>query len=203
MSDLIHSLQQLDPGWVYGAIFLFAFIENLFPPSPSDMIVVFGGALAAMDKGSFGLTLCSATAGSLLGFMAMYAVGRWLGNYVLERKRVPFLPIERMNKIGIWFAKYGYWLIIGNRFLAGTRAIVSLFAGVSRLDLVKTSLLSFVSSLVWNLILVYAGYSLGNHWEQIESYLRTYSQVVTIIVITIALGFVVRYLYKKRRGQKS
>ncbi len=198
MDDLIHSLLQLDPVWVYSIIFFFAFIENLFPPSPSDMIIVFGGALAAMERGSFAAALLSATFGSLFGFLAMYGIGKWLGNSIIERGRLKFLPLDGIHKIEHWFTKYGFWLIVANRFLSGTRAVISLFAGMSNLDLLKTSILSFISSLLWNSILVYAGYALGRHWENIGYYLKTYSLIVTILVVGMILALAVRYFIKNR-----
>lgn len=200
MNDLIHWLLQLDPVWVYFVIFAFAFVENLFPPSPSDIIIVFGGALAAMEKGNFVLALSCATSGSLLGFMAMYSVGKWFGNSILERKKMRFISLDGVHKIEDWFKRYGYWLIVANRFLSGTRAIISLFAGISNLDFVKTSALSFVSSLAWNGILVYAGYSLGSHWEDIGGYLETYSLVITAVILLAVTLLLVRYLLKRKRN---
>ena len=203
MDDLLHSLLQLDPIWVYSIIFLFAFIENLFPPSPSDMVIVVGGALAGMEKGNFLPALLSATVGSLLGFMAMYGIGRWFGDAIIRTGKLKFLPREGIRKIETWFNTYGYWLIIANRFLSGTRALISLFAGMSKLDLVRTSVLSFVSSLLWNSILVYAGYSLGNHWEAVRFYLATYTRVITGAIIVVVLGFTLRYIMKKRAGRSA
>ena len=198
LDELIHSLLQLDPIWVYCIIFFFAFFENLFPPSPSDMIIVLGGALAAMERGSFVAALLSATFGSLTGFLAMYGIGRWVGNSIIEKRRMKFLPLDGIHKIEGWFAKYGFWLIVANRFLSGTRAIISLFAGMSNLDLVKTSILSFISSLLWNSILVYAGYSLGRHWEDIGYYLKTYSLIVTAVIIVVVIGVALRVFIKNR-----
>ena len=199
MDELLQWLLQIDPLWVYFFIFLFAFIENLFPPSPSDTLIVFAGALAAMEKGNFFLTLLSATAGSLLGFMTMFAIGRWFGNSIVEKKKIPFISLESVHRIEAWFGKYGYWLIVANRFLTGTRAVISFVAGMSNLAFGRTIALSAVSALVWNAILVYAGYSLGSHWEDIGSYLRTYSTIVTIIVILVIAAFAVRHVVRKRR----
>ena len=199
MSDLLHWLLQLDPLWVYCIIFLFAFIENIFPPSPSDSVIVFGGALAAMEKGNFFFALFSATLGSLLGFMVMYAVGRWFGNSILEKKKISFIPLDGVHTIEKWFARYGYWLIVANRFLSGTRAVISLFAGMSNLDLAKTTALSTVSALAWNGILVYAGYTLGHHWEDIGGYLQTYSEIITGVVLLALGALLIHWLIKRRK----
>ncbi len=184
---------RLDPIWVYIVIFLAAYIENLFPPSPSDVVVVFGGALAAVGHGKFPLSLLAATAGSTLGFLTMYAVGKWFGRRIIEAHRLKFIPLDNIHVVEAWFAKYGYWIIVANRFLAGTRAIVSFFAGISELRLGLTTLLSCLSSLAWYSILIYAGYALGHHWEKMLLYLTTYSQIITGIIILIVVALVARY----------
>ena len=199
MNDLLQWLLQIDPVWVYFFIFLFAFIENLFPPSPSDTLIVFGGALAGMEKGNFFLALFTATSGSLLGFMVMFVIGRWFGNSILEKKKIAFISLEMVHRIETWFTKYGYWLIVVNRFLTDTRAVISFVAGMSNLSLGRTTLLSGISALVWNGILVYAGYSLGAHWEEVGSYVRTYSTIVTVILLAVIAVVSIRYFVHRRR----
>ena len=101
-----------------------------------------------------------------------------------------------------WFKRYGYWLIVANRFLAGTRAVVSFFAGISELDFLTTSLHALISSLFWYGILVYTGYSLGEHWETVASYLKSYSEVMTGIILLIGIFLLVRY-YLKRNSRRE
>lgn len=199
LNELLQWLLQFDPLWVYLFIFLFAFIENLFPPSPSDTLIVFAGALAGMERGNFFLALFSATAGSVLGFMTMFTIGRWFGNSIVEKRKIPFISLEGVHRIEAWFAKYGYWLIVANRFLTGTRAVISFVAGMSNLSFARTTVLSGFSALVWNAILVYAGYSLGSHWEDVGSYLQTYSTIVTIVVVVAITAVVVRYFVRRSR----
>jgi membrane protein DedA with SNARE-associated domain len=201
LQDVVHTLTTLDPAWVYTFVFLIAFIENLFPPSPSDVIIVFGGALVAMDRGNIVVALLAGTLGSGLGFMVMYSIGRWLGKKFVYSGKLKFIPLARIQAVDAWFDKYGYWLIVANRFLPGTRAIVSLFAGMAELDFTKTALLSFLSAFVWNCILVALGYSLGSNWEAVGGYLRTYSEVVTaIMLLAVAVLVLWRYILRKRRG---
>ena len=198
MQEIIHLLTSVDPVWVYAIIFAIAYIENIFPPSPSDVVVVFGGALAAMDHGSFFLALMAGTLGSTLGFMTMYGLAKWFGRRIIETGKLKFIPLENVHRLEHWFAKYGYWIIIANRFMAGTRALVSFFAGLSELNLTRTTLLSFISSLAWYSILVYAGYTLGNNWKKIGFYLTTYSQIATIIVILVIIIVMLKYFTKSK-----
>lgn len=203
MEEIIHTLQTLSPMLVYGLIFGIAFVENIFPPSPSDMVIVFGGTLIGLGRVGFVETLLCATAGSTTGFLVMYKIGDWFGDNILERQRLKFIPIDAVRKVEEWFRTYGYWIIVVNRFLTGTRAVVSFFAGMSELKLGKTTVLCFVSALAWNAILVTSGYLLGQNWERIGFYLRTYSEVVTGIVIVVLLFFLGRYFYTKRNSRNS
>ncbi|MBM2846235.1 MAG: hypothetical protein HW407_1547 [Bacteroidetes bacterium] len=147
--------------------------------------------------------LLTATAGSTFGFVAMYKIGDWFGDRVLEEGKIKFIPITAVKKVEAWFTRYGYWIIIANRFLSGTRAVVSFFAGMSELNLLKTTLLSFLSALVWNSILLSGGYYLGSNWQKIGIYLSTYSQIVTGVLIVVVLMFVAKFLYQKNSNQKS
>ncbi len=199
MESIINTLQSLDPLLILVIVFAIAFIENLFPPAPSDVMIVLGGALVGFGHIGFLQTLLSATAGSITGFMVMYKIGEWFGDHILERGKIRFIKVSTIHKVEEWFRKHGYWVIVANRFLAGTRAVVSFFAGMSEMKFPITLALCAVSALAWNAILVGGGYVLGSNWQNIEVYLSTYSQIVTGIVILVALALTVRYLSRKKR----
>ena len=201
METLINTLQSLDPLLIYLLIFSMAFIENLFPPSPSDVMIVLGGALVGIGRVGYAPVLLCATAGSVAGFMLMYKIGDWFGDHILEQGKISFIRVETVHKVEEWFRKHGYWVIVVNRFLTGTRAVVSFFAGMSEMSFSVTTLLCAVSALAWNAILVTSGYALGQNWQEIEVYLSTYSQVVTGLVILVAIGVGARYLLKKKKEE--
>lgn len=203
LEDLIAYLSQVDTVWIYVAVFAISYIENIFPPFPSDVVVVFAGSLVAIGTGSVALTLVLATAGSTLGFMSMYWIGDQFGDRVLETGKIPFISIDLVHRVESWFKRYGYWVVVGNRFLAGTRAVISFFTGLAELNLSVTTTLSAVSALFWNSILIYLGYVVGDNWRLIGDYLDTYSLVVTIIVaLAFAVWGAMTWL-RKRRGQKA
>ncbi len=199
MESLINTLQLLDPLLILILLFAIAFVENLFPPAPSDVMIVLGGALVGIGRVGFVETLLFATAGSIAGFMLMYKIGDWFGDHILERGKISFIKVSTLHKVEEWFRKHGYWVIVLNRFLAGTRAVVSFFAGMSEMKFPVTLALCAVSALAWNSILVGAGYLLGNNWQKIEVYLSTYSQVVAGIVVLVAIGLTVRYLARRKQ----
>jgi membrane protein DedA with SNARE-associated domain len=203
LEELILKLQTLDPLYIYLVVFSIAFIENVFPPSPSDLVIVFAGSLVGLGRASFVFALVWATLGSTAGFFVMYKIGAWFGDRILERGRIKFIPVEGVMKVEAWFSRYGYWIIIANRFLAGTRAVVSFFAGMSELKLLRTTILCFLSALAWNAILLASGYFLGNNWARIGFYLKAYSEVITGILIIAALIFLARYVYRKNSKVKA
>lgn len=203
MQEIFQFLSTIDPLYVYGLAFGLALVENLFPPSPSDVMIVAAGTLVGMGHVDFVPTLLSATAGSTLGFLLMYKIGDWFGDNILEQGKIKFLPVESVHRVEQWFQRYGYAIIVINRFLTGTRAVVAFFAGMSELKLVPTTILCFVSALLWNAILILAGTYLGQNWEQISLYLSTYSQVVTAIVIVAVLVWAIRFFYVRKNGRKE
>ena len=203
LDSIIETLLAMNPLWVYCTVAAIAYVENLLPPFPSDVAIVAAGSLIGFGAIDFGPLLLITTVGSTLGFVTMYRIGDWFGDKILEMGRIPFIPIENVHKVERWFRRYGYWVIIANRFLAGTRAVVSFFAGMSELSLWKTSVLSFVSALMWNTILILAGKALGDNWSSVAFYLETYSKGVTLAVLIIALVVIARYLYKNQQSQKS
>lgn len=203
LDSIIETLLAMNPLWVYCSVAAIAYIENLLPPFPSDVAIVAAGSLVGFGSLDFIPLLLATTVGSTLGFITMYRIGDWFGDKILEMGKIPFIPIENVHKVENWFRKYGYWVIIANRFLAGTRAVVSFFAGLSELSLWRTTILSFVSAMMWNTILIMAGKALGDNWSSIAIYLETYSKAVTLFVLMIALVVVARYFYKNQQSRRS
>jgi len=198
LEEILAYISTLDPTWIYFTLFLFAFIENIFPPSPSDVIVVVGASLITSTSIGFIPVLFLTSFGSSLGFMLMYYVGYYLSEKVLRTGKIKFLDPESLKKTDRWFSKYGYKLILANRFMPGTRSVISFFSGVHELKINKTFLLATISAFAWNIIIIFLGMQLGNNAQLIDKYLTTYSNVVIGITLVIFAFFVVRYFIKKK-----
>lgn len=95
-----------------------------------------------------------------------------------------------------WMRNYGQWIVVSNRFLAGTRSVIALTAGASRMSIVPTIMSATLSSVLWNSLLLYAGWFLGDNWRIIGQYLEQYSKAI-LIVLMLSLGFA--YLWYKLR----
>ncbi|MGD1045567.1 MAG: DedA family protein [Bacteroidota bacterium] len=202
MEQFVNYLAALNPIWIYCVAGAIAYIENIFPPLPSDVILVAAGSLAGLGRVDFTLLLVFSTIGSTAGFLTMYKVGDWFGVRILETGKFKYIPLEKVHKVEAWFKKYGYWIVIANRFLAGTRAVISFFTGMSELSLWWTATLSFLSSLLWNFILLFAGKEMGMNWREILFYLETYGRIVTIILILLVL-ILIGWNYFTNRNQKK
>jgi membrane protein DedA with SNARE-associated domain len=198
MEDLIRHLLQTNPLWIYVFAGVAAFVENIFPPFPSDAALIAVGSLAGAGTVNFVPALICSTAGSTLGFIAMFKVGHWFGQKILERGKIKFISLEQVHKVEGWFKKYGYWVVVANRFLSGTRAIVSFFAGLSELSLVRCAVLSFFSALLWNGILLFAGKEMGQNWRSVTNFFEGYGKTATVIIFLVILVFILRYIYRRQ-----
>lgn len=192
----MNSVGEMNTAWLYGMLLLAAYMENVVPPIPGDSVVIFGAYLVGLGKIEFFPSLMITTIGSVSGFMTFYAVGRFGGREYFEAKKFKWFDKSRMDKVEEWIQKKGLWIILTNRFLAGTRSVVSIFAGFARLGWIKVTLLAFISSLVWNGILITAGYYAGKNWTHVKSIVQNYNIFISaLILLAISIGII---LYKKR-----
>jgi membrane protein DedA with SNARE-associated domain len=196
---ILTQISDFTPLWIYLTIFFFAYIENLFPPSPSDIVVVIGGSLVGTGTINFIPLFFSATLGSLSGFLTAFIIGWQFDKKLVHSGKLKFITIEAVEKVETAFRKYGYYLIVANRFLPGTRAVISFVAGMSRLNVNRTTTLSLVSSAIWNAFLIYLGIAFGKNVDVIDSYLKTYSNIILSLTGLVILFFIVRYFITKRK----
>lgn len=191
-------MSNLDPTLIYLILFFFAFIENIFPPSPSDVVVVVGASLIATTSMEFVPVLLVTSFGSSLGYMLMYLMGKLFGEKIIRSGKITFITQEALSNTDIWFNKWGYKLILANRFMPGTRSVISFFTGVYELELLKTFVFSTISAFAWNILIIYAGMLLGSNVELIDYYLSTYSIVGLAITVVVILFFLIKYFIKRR-----
>lgn len=201
LQDIISYINTLDPALIYLVLFFFAFIENIFPPSPSDVVLVIGSTLIAKTTIGFVPILLLTSTASAIGFVCMYYVGKYFGDRVLRSGKLKFIKQETLDKTDKWFGKYGYNLILINRFLPGTRAVISFFTGVHKLAPMKTFFYAAFSSFIWNGILIFVGYLLGNNIDQIDACLSAYSNIVLVLIVIIVAVLLVKHFRKKKKSE--
>ena len=196
------------PIGVYLVFTLIAYLENVLPPIPGDVLVAFSGYLAAEGLiGLFPIWFLTVIA-SVVGFMNMYWLGQRLENQISTNRHdhflLKFFNYKYIRIVKIWMAKYGQWVVVGNRFLAGTRSVISLTAGLTHLNISKTVVSSLVSSALWNAILIGSGWFVKENWTIIGSYLSTYGKIILIgIAILIFVRVTAAYLKDKKAVDNS
>ncbi|VDG77257.1 alkaline phosphatase [Actinobaculum suis] len=189
-----------------GAAFLVA-LENIFPPIPSEVILPLAG-FSASDPTS-NITLVSAvlwcTAGSLVGAWVLYGLGAWLGRE-RTRKILLWLPLTKqsdVDKTEAWFDKHGQWTVFFGRMVPIFRSLISLPAGVTRMNPVSFTIMTTVGSLIWNSILIGAGYALGANWAIVEDYVGIFAKIVAAIIVLVVLGWIAHRLYQNRKAGQT
>ncbi len=204
MEHIFDFIRGLDVGWIYLLVFAVAYAENLFPPIPSDVIIVFAASLLGVQEGNALVLITAATLGSTLGFVSMYWIGDVFGDRIVERGKLRFIKPELIHKVEHWFRRHGYWVVIANRFLSGTRAVISFFCGMSEMRFIPTATLSALSALLWNAIIIGLGMSLGENWQTIVDYLTTYSRIITWTLLSlVVLGSLFLLLRRRRASSDS
>lgn len=201
--QLIQWIQTLSPLSIYTVFFVVAYVENILPPIPGDLLVVFGGYLAALQIVSFTAILLLTTVASVIGFMTMYCIGSYWGSIIEEKKHrfwlMRFIDFKYYSRAKRWMQNWGQGVILANRFLAGTRSVISLSAGITKTKVIPTIISSGVSSVLWNFILLGAGWIVHENWQVIGDYLNIYGRV-TLAFILIAIF--ARWIYLRRRKKR-
>jgi membrane protein DedA with SNARE-associated domain len=200
LAELIEWMAGLPPLWAYGTILVITYLENVVPPIPGDMIVVFGGYMAGLGILDPWIVILLATIGGSLGFMSIYAIGHKIGKGLMDDHRYRWLPRRRIEQVRAKLKRWGFSLIAANRFLSGLRSVISLTVGMAHMPVSKTVLWSSVSALVWCALLTWLGVFVGENWEVVNSYLRTYGIIVTIIIMIIVLVQWLRYRKSRQEG---
>lgn len=178
-------------------------LENLFPPLPSEVILPLAGFTASRGEMSLAGALFWTTLGSVLGALALYAIGASLGRDRARAiaARLPLLKLSDLDRTAAWFARHGDKAVFFGRMIPIFRSLLSLPAGVERMPVGRFTALTAAGSLLWNAVFVLAGYHLGENWQLVEGYAGVLQKLV-IVVVALAVGYfvVARLTGNRRRG---
>jgi membrane protein DedA with SNARE-associated domain len=181
-------------------------LENVFPPIPSEVILAFAGFSAAQGVLSAPLAWVAATAGSLLGAYVLYAVGALVGYERLHelagRRWFVLFTQTDLRRGERFFARHGTKVVLLARMIPLLRSVVSVPAGITRMPLGRFTALTALGSGVWNAAFIYAGYRLGDRWEDAAQYLQPVAYVVVAALLVALTALVVRTV-RRRRAQRS
>jgi membrane protein DedA with SNARE-associated domain len=175
------------------------FVENVFPPIPSEVVLPLAGYLAAQGDLPVAGVLAAATLGSVIGSVVLYEIARHGGRPLLLRHGRLFRvgPAE-LDRAEAWFLRRGPVIVLVGRCIPGVRSLVSLPAGLLQMNRLEYLGFTLVGTLVWNVLLIGAGWLLGSQWEKVSDVIGAAS---TPILAAVVLGLVVAgALWWRRRA---
>ena len=204
MQELIREWVELFGAW---GVFVLIAAENLFPPIPSEVILTFSGFLTTCTQLTPVSAVLSSTAGSVIGAIVLYAVGRLLGK---ERLKVWLsgkwgnllkTSPEDIETACKQFEKRGSAGVCYCRCIPIVRSLISIPAGITGMAFLPFLILTTFGSLIWNIILIGLGVLAGENWHLVAQLFEKASQGIRLILIAGIVLFVVKWIYKKMKKE--
>lgn len=199
-------IQQIIEQFGYWGVLFLIFIENVFPPIPSELILVFGGFFTTTTSLTPVWMIVAATVGALIGAVVLYGIGLYFDRERLESwverygKRI-YLKIDDVHMADRWFDRFGPKLVFFGRFIPVVRSLISVPAGMSNMPFLKFLTLTTLGTLIWNTVLIYIGVYVGENWQVWLGYIETYSHAMYVVLGLAIIAFVVwivRAISKRR-----
>jgi membrane protein DedA with SNARE-associated domain len=187
----------------YGVTLLMA-LESACIPIPSEAILPFGGFLCSSANPNqplnLPLVILLGALGGTLGSIVAFAVGAFGGRPLIDK----LMGKSERNRARLktsyeWFDKYGEKIVFYSRLLPIVRTFISLPAGISKMNFFKFTILTFIGSLIWSILLGSAGYFLGQHWD----YIRTWLHIADYVVVAAMLALIGYVIYRQVKKKKQ
>ena len=201
MADwVIHTIRSTG---YFGIVFLM-FLENVFPPIPSEVIMPLAGYMAAEGKENLWGIIIAGTIGSVLGALPLYYAGFALGeervkNFADKHGRWLTVSREDLERAKKWFERHGMMAVLICRLVPGIRSLISIPAGIAKMNLVAFLAYSTIGAGLWTTLLAYAGFILGTRFQNVSEYLNPASYVVLGAIVIIYLK---RVFTSQRKSKK-
>lgn len=180
----------------YPGLGFIMFLENVFPAIPSELVLPLAGWLTLGDNAKFtllGVTVVGAM-GSVAGAFFYYGLGRWFGErrvrYLLQRFGKWFMLSEQDLDVSLaWFSRYGQHVIFFGRMVPLIRSLISIPAGLAKMNIPRFSLYTAMGTALWSFILAFAGRLLGERWAIVSDIIDQYENVVLVSGALVVVGF--------------
>ncbi|MCU1545571.1 MAG: DedA family protein [Homoserinimonas sp.] len=179
-----------------------SFLETVFPPIPSEVILPLAGFLSNLGEMSVVWVLVSATLGAYLGALLFYSLGHRLGEERVIRvlSKLPLVDRPDFERATNWFNRHGGRAVFFGRLLPGVRSLISLPAGAAHMPLKKFTLLTLAGTMLWNGLLIGLGYSLGTQYALIDEYSQWLDYAVYAAVAGLIVWLVIRRVRRRRQA---
>jgi membrane protein DedA with SNARE-associated domain len=176
----------------YFGVIMLMFLENLFPPIPSEVVMPLSGYTSAQGQLSIVGVIVAGTFGSVLGALFWYYVARWLGEDRLKgwaRRHGRWITLgpKDIDKADDWFDRYGGWIVFFGRLVPTVRTLVAIPAGLFGMSLWLYLVLTTAGSAIWTGALALVGWWLGSNWKSVGAYIDpvTYAILAAIVALYI------------------
>lgn len=201
---ILHIIEQFG----YFGVFFLILIENVFPPIPSEVILLISGFFSSYTSLSVFYMILASTLGSFLGAIILYYIGKIFNKERLKKivngrfGKILFLKEKDIDKADEWFDNKGNKSVFFCRFVPIVRSLISIPAGMSEMPMGKFIIYTICGSMIWNTVLICLGFRLGSNWEYVLTILDKY-QMVVIVILVIIFGYVIIKFYRKKRKSKK
>ena len=192
----------------YFGIFFLIFVENIFPPIPSEVVLLFGGFMTTYSKLSVPFMVLFSTLGSVAGAIVLYYIGKILNKDRLKKivagkiGKVLRLKVNDIEKAVCWFDTKGNKTVFFCRFIPVVRSLIYIPAGMSEMSMSKFLLYTFAGSSIWNTVLLLIGNRVGNNWKDILYIMNQYSHIVLILLILALIIFLFYFCSFRSKKKK-
>ncbi len=178
-------------------------LENLFPPIPSEVVLPLAGFVAVEGDASVVGMVIAATIGSMVGAYALYGIAAAIGpvrlrSFVVRYGKWFGLDEDDLDKSEEWFDRRASMAVLVCRCIPLMRSLISIPAGLRRMPLIPFSIYTLLGSLVWNVLLIGAGYLLGEQWQQVEEPMALFQKLVLVVIGVGVAWFVWRRIVRPR-----
>lgn len=189
--------------WGYIGIFLLICLENLFPPIPSEVILTFGGFMTIQSSMTiFGVIIVS-TLGSLVGAVILYYIGKLLNKdrliKIVSSRYGKFLRVrpKDIDSADEWFSKKGNITVFFCRFIPVVRSLISIPAGMSKMNIIKFIIYTIFGSVIWNSVLIYVGAFAYDKKDIIFELIDKMSNIILVLIVIVFFVVIFRFLNRK------
>ena len=183
----------------YWGIFLLMFLESTFFPFPSEIIMIPGGYLAYKGEMNIYIVVLVGILGSLAGALLNYYLAKYLGRkLILKYGKYFFIKEETLEKLDMFFTRHGEISTFTGRLIPGIRQLISLPAGLARMNLAIFSFYTSLGAGIWVVVLVAVGYLVGSNEALISEYLKSATFIALVSAALITLFYVIRYKRRKK-----
>ena len=186
----------------YAGVFFLMAAESMIIPIPAELVMPFAGFLAAQGKFQMVYIFLASSLGSITGSLISYWMGRIGGNrLVIHFGKYLLLDLADLKKTERYFERRGEGTIFVGRLIPVVRHLISIPAGIGRMNLKKFSLYTLAGASLWNMLLAYLGYVLGQNWNKIRHYTEPVSVTVVILLVAGFVYFVYHHVKNKRTSK--